>query len=1623
MKQFTKFICAVVVLLGMSMSAWGADETLTLNKDDWSDGGYADGTTTKNTSASTSIGISYKRTFNNSYIQMEKNGGEFHSTSYPTTNSRIKSIKVNNTTNTALLYGSADGASWTSISYTNNTAETVTSYGYKYFKVAASTKYSQVSEVVVVYTAPTAQTVTFNKQGGTFDDESVFTRTTPSYQIDEASGGAGITLPSVSPSSACAKEGWVFCGWSTSVVGSSTTTAPTIVGNAGDTYYPASAITLHAVFAKGEYAKVTSTGAISSGEKYIIAAEYSGDNYVMTNTVSIDAYGQWLVGTVINEDPANKYHAAKINPAWLCTLTATDDKYYIQNASGGWIDTYYSSSDWLNHTPQDTYDKYTIDFSAGDGSCTIMNSYGDEPYLVLYDDGTFGPLGEGYPMYLYKVSETPYYWSTPDCCDKIVELNAGTKTNVSSIAFSSDEVATCSSTATDRQVTVTVTTNTGYKMVDALGFTKTGTVTATKKSGPTGSGPYTYVYEFNQNDNGTGTFSATATAKTYTVTLDGNGGTGHTASVTTTYNSSTLSSSITNPTKEGYRFDGWYSGSGGTGSLVISTSGALQANVSTYTGAGGIWTKDGGTTLYAKWTVNQYKLTLASPTTVTISSTTPTLAEGGYANVDYGSSVTLAYSSLVDGRQWGGWKVTKDDDETNVTGSVVSTNTLTMPAYDVTVTAETYGDFAFSCGELTLTGPTGDLVFITSAASKTVRSQEAFHVTGSGLTPSTTLTFAMSDPTIAYKFAFKQADGSAVATDASGAIDMDFYVFYTPASGDTEDGLDIFTNLSASISGTKPKASAALTDKTVIGRHLPADFVIAAQNSTTKKWYALPANFSDEQTPAPIEISVDDINNPSVAYTANTNIYNLYGQNSGASGFLYKDGDDDGNPDGEKIKLGMKNNSNYPLFAFAGTSSALKGDGTATVTNNINKQYWWTLTQTNTSITNPQDAKYTIASSNNAKTLAAWFNATPQKWGLFAAGNGEHTLRIIPASSAVFTEAYFIEWGKNSGVVEVDKGTATLVKAILNGEESEKIELSQTGTSKGKTSVYNYTVNFGSDIDFSAASSEGAMLTLEWYNGASLVAVSNITVPKIVASDITINKTNYTNKSDWNKEVHVLPGKKVTIDPSAYDGSNVTIKELNIYPGATVKVTAGTLIATTLVLRNGWTRATEKNYDVARLHIATTANMTHTNAYADWYIDYDQYYPMAVPWDVTVSGISYRYTSLAATVGHDKNIRLRYYDGALRVNGGNGTGTNWRLYGDAGAESVPTTLKPSQGYAITAKRPAGKAFAILRMPLTFADTWTTGGEQGRYDGEVKDTVHVIAHGVGANPAKPWYAVGWNFIGNPYMSCFDSNEDDFMNKLIDENGKGVKYATIPDTEFEGFDQVNIASVGNKLKPSSGFFVQVGTTGSLQFKQGKIITPSAPARYTNEQEAIPEQEALILLNGEQGHDQMGLVIGSDYTADYEMNADLSKMLGNANIVKTWMRYTDMDMAYVAINEQLAREWIPVTVHIPAEGEYTYSLMNSSTVDELEGLYLIDYETSAITNLIYDEYIFTAEAGTQSGRFAINAIVGERKVPTGADITGVDKNGNEPVKFIWHDKVYILHNSVIYDATGKRVNVINK
>ena len=94
------------------------------------------------------------------------------------------------------------------------------------------------------------------------------------------------------------------------------------------------------------------------------------------------------------------------------------------------------------------------------------------------------------------------------------------------------------------------------------------------------------------------TMYAVWTADTYTVTLDKQGGSGGSNSIVATYGAAMPSAVM--PTRTGYRFAGYYD----------AASGGTQYYTATGTSAK-TWDKEDDTTLYARWTANDYTITFA----------------------------------------------------------------------------------------------------------------------------------------------------------------------------------------------------------------------------------------------------------------------------------------------------------------------------------------------------------------------------------------------------------------------------------------------------------------------------------------------------------------------------------------------------------------------------------------------------------------------------------------------------------------------------------------------------------------------------------------------------------------------------------------------------------------------------------------------------------------------------------------------------------------------------------------------------------------------------------------------------------------------------------------------------
>lgn len=1325
--------------------------------------------------------------------------------------------------------------------------------------------------------------------------------------------------------------------------------------------------------------------------------DWEGD-YIITNgsTTALNGYyfedNKCLV-TVSPSEGVISLNANDAGNAFRISYSAENSGYSVQGIGGGLYLKMKDKSVDRSETAQ-TY--YTMSYNA----ITYILE------VLQWNDTKFGFYTNSYTaLKLYKTLSTYTKWRVSCCVKHNVNLyNSG---SVTGGTFEADKASACG----DATITLSVTnTSSGYNFDH---WTVIGDVSADNIA----------VSNDNQfampADEAVTVTAVFATAHTTTVTLDAQGGTGGTANVTATVNLPMPAAVM--PTYAGYTFAGYYSAPMGSGTQYYAADGSSAH----------VWdnSEDDTETLYAKWTSNGYTVTLNKEGATTQGTASVSVTYGTntnltspidcptYTNKVFGGYWTTASgegTQLIDGD--GNW-IPSVTGYTGVNKQWLYANNIELHARWTNVS---YTNYRTTCGPEIEVTVSGSVQLTTYANCEVLTPSTALITVHSDNWKSTVgavkylnfrfkdkvsgVTYSHTNSTISSsEFRIYNADGNGGSYADVGYNEIpagttsatySFRVAYKPTAGVYNTSDHYILEVEA-MDNSATKKTITLETLDLYGRTLPEQFAIAIKKDG--QWYALPNDLESTEAAAKaaqaIPIEVDDATSPTCALYAPENVLYKGAQYYGSNDEITK---------ANRNRSGLRFTRDGSQWLQISTVEATNLMWLST-TGGTNVQDWY--------LNSTDFSAYTLKIDPRAGStgyLAKTFGMFGSHFGFYATPT-ESEVHFLPVEH-VLTEADVMEWGKNSVVLEVAATSYSKVIARVGNVATKPLTFAQTKTSGGLNSKYTWTVNIGNTIDLTTKA--GDILYLDWLNSdGDVTAVSMAYIPRLIDGSQTMTSIS-TTKNDWKKyDVIVLPGATLDANVGSFDGEKkVTVSKMEVYPGATLKVSSGELTTTNLTLRYGWTRANSKEFNVARVYVPTTGTLKHTSAYADWYIDYDQYYPMAVPFWVTTSKIAYGNTRAASNLG--TNIVIKDYDGEGRATSvQSNIGHNWKPIDPA----VTTKLNPGKAYAMTAKRPNGKAFAIVRMPMEFADDWTTSGEQANVSTTYKNKVGITAY-----PSSEWYAMGWNFISNPYMAVFNGSDDGLTGVIETQSGTSYKYATIPNLQFSEYYQVPIA--GSDLKPASGFFIQAAETGDVVF----VTTGQKNSMPVLRSIALEkDNEAYIELQGASGKDMMGLIVGKDYTEAYEPNADLSKIMGDGNSLKTYMRYGEMDMAYVAINEMLAKNWIPVIVRIPEDGEYTFSMSNISSIEDLEGVYLIDYANNEqVTNLIDANYTFTAEAGTISDRFAINAIVGERETPTGVDAVNSGLiDSDKPIKFLYHEKVYILYHGVIYDAVGKRVKTINK
>ncbi len=258
----------------------------------------------------------------------------------------------------------------------------------------------------------------------------------------------------------------------------------------------------------------------------------------------------------------------------------------------------------------------------------------------------------------------------------------------------------------------------------------------------------------------------------------------------------------------------------------------------------------------------------------------------------------------------------------------------------------------------------------------------------------------------------------------------------------------------------------------------------------------------------------------------------------------------------------------------------------------------------------------------------------------------------------------------------------------------------------------------------------------------------------------------------------------------------------------------------------------------------------------------------------------------------------------------------------------------------------------------------------------------------------------------------------------EPSPGGIYITVPQVGGDGktitYEQRWIKDLDN-IPPFVSVFVQGDGKGEMTFNLYPE-TP-APARRLMARNSKTTEDGTIFvgvtLSGNGEKDLASLRLRPDFPDKYKLGLDLLKFTTfYTPRPQIYMKTPDYKLAFRAINDDYAAKyWMPMGVYCRDAGKYTFSLYDRYPLDEVEGVYLFDIETGAVTNLLLGNYtIETTKQLYTEKRFYVNVrLRREVVVDTPTYIEPVD-DPNAPHKFIRDGVMYIMRDGRIYDLTGK-------
>ena len=1207
----------------------------------------------------------------------------------------------------------------------------------------------------------------------------------------------------------------------------------------------------------------------------------------------------------------------------------------------------------------------TITVSWNDGSAQSFTS-GYEDIAEDTELTITGTPSTGYDLSSITVNSSSFTSGNTHTLTGDITVAASFSAHTYSITYKDKGGSDFTGTQAGAPTTHTYNTATTLKMPTRDGYTFGGWFTASNcESGAVGNTTSASLGATDYTENIT--LYAKWNTITYDITYEGLSGASN--SNPTSYNIETSTITLVNPgTRTGYTFAGWTLGGSPITQIAVGST--------------------GDKTITATWTINQYNVAVAEVGGVTITATPAggsTLAEGDNANVDYNKTVTLAKDGLGTGIYWVGWKVTNAGGD-DVTASVVSENTLTVPAYAVTVTAVLGKMKAWCMPEFEITGD----VHLTSVKGVYVNTTST---TGDLLTLSGTNTENVTRITIDYldnngdvvgtklssPLRLRTGDNSTYAESditsgfSTGTYEGSFSVRFIPTDYDEID------NYTLRFSIKKGSRVLKTIEHPMNGRALPEEFVIAVKRND--QWYALPNSILDNNRAiTPLKISVDNATTPTAAtYASTASVYkgyetsnSRYAAGTNVYGVRLTD------PDDHWLQVSSSSGTNYVWVSESGSSTC---------------QDWW--------LKSSDFSSYTLKVPNSGAGDKSFGINNLGNIGFFAsdATNLCKEVYLLPITNKYTqVDATATDWtGDAIGVTA--STSATKMGIAQDGIETSPVALNSVETS--------HVADFNGSIDFSGLNGKTILLT--WYDGSdNLIGGSQVTVPSIVLAGDNDEWSDFASAPTLSDIVvlsqpmtidEVAKAKQIVIDQSGSNTGKLVInadqslivdgKISKFADGAFGGTSAGDLAILsdedgTGALITGEASTTTQ----ATVGFYTKAIKHATRGYVNQYI--------GVPF--------------SGSTAYDRFYDTYVYEYVASSNAwsplaNNGEMSPFAAYNLMRDESTTTTLY-SGGTLVLPGTSDEYKDKELTLTLRNASATTTNMFANSYTAPIDITAMTADDFTGVDAT---------------IYLFNSGSKDDVDNRAAQAGSGAgQWLVLPVASVAA----SPGSYAVTTIPSQQAFMVKGNSDSethkvtIDYKKhiydpaktsGATIDPTrAPKR--NMEETMLETMNLTVQGVGGASDRVLIFMREDFSTDFDNGWDGRKMKG-----KTYAPYlyAATDEGKMAVNSIPTAEGTVLGFKAGTEDNY-YTFSFEYNGDEMWYLNDLKTETSTLINAA-NTYSFVSEIGDTEARFVISATP-IHKIATGNENAGAE--AAKVRKLIIDDKVYIIRGGRMYSVDGQMI-----